>query len=230
MRKSAVEKAVTTTGHGSERASRYKREFWGKANLSFGTPWYRLEKSAKLIAGIADGRECSLLDIGCGPGTLESLLPPNIAYHGIDIAIHEPRPNFVEADIVDQPIVFGDRRFDLVSALGLFEYVADAQTRKFAEIAALLAGGGKFVLTYTNFAHRKTRIYEAFSNIRPMEDFSSDLRRHFMIERCFPASHNWKHSQPDKELVKAVNMRVSANVPLLSRKLAVDYFFVCSAR
>jgi hypothetical protein len=108
--------------------------------------------------------------------------------------------------------------------------MADAQSRKFAEIAELLNEGGKFVVTYTNFGHRKTHVFEAFSNVQPLDDFRRDLERYFTVERHFPASHNWKHSQPDRPLVKAVNMRVSANIPVISPMLAVDYFFVCSAR
>jgi cyclopropane fatty-acyl-phospholipid synthase-like methyltransferase len=215
-------------GNGHERAAQYKREFWGKANLSFGAPWYRLEKSAKLIAGLAGGRECSLLDVGCGPGTLMDLLPSNIKYYGVDIAIQRPAANLIESDIVESPISFGSRRFDLVSALGLFEYAGDAQSRKFAEIANLLAQDGKFVVTYTNFSHRKKRIYEAFSNVQPLDDFRHDLERYFKIDRSFPASHNWKHSQPSRQLIKKINMHVNANIPAVSRLLAVDYFFVCS--
>lgn len=223
-------KDTLAQGNGHEKAAQYKREFWGKANLSFGTPWYRLEKSARLLASLAADRECSLLDVGCGPGTLMNLLPANIKYHGIDIAIQEPGPEFIESDIIESPIAFNGEQFDLVSALGLFEYVGRAQSKKLDEIAKLLTPDGKFVVTYTNFGHRKTRIYEAFSNIRPLSDFRADLLRYFKIERSFPASHNWKHSQPDRELVKALNMRVNANIPVLSRLLAVDYFFVCSAR
>jgi cyclopropane fatty-acyl-phospholipid synthase-like methyltransferase len=223
-------KDTLAPGNGHEKAARYKREVWGKANLSFGTPWYRLEKSARLLTSLAAGRECSLLDVGCGPGTLMRLLPPNIKYHGIDIAIQEPGPEFVEADISESPIAFNGQKFDLVSALGLFEYVGRAQSRKFNEIASLLTADGKFVVTYTNFGHRQPRIYEAFSNIQPLNDFRTDLLRYFKIDRSFPASHNWKHSQPDRELVKALNMRMNSNIPVLSRLLAVDYFFVCSAR
>ena len=224
-----MENAVAA-GSGHERAARYKREFWGKANLSFGTPWYRLEKSARLIAGLAAGRACSLLDVGCGPGTLGHLLPANMEYYGIDIAIQVPASNFIEADISESPIAFGGKKFELVSALGLFEYVGDAQSRKFAEIAELLTGDGKFIVTYTNFGHRSKRIYEAFSNIQSLDDFQRDLESYFKIDKSFPASHNWKHSQPNKALVKALNMHVNANIPVVSRLLAVDYFFVCVPR
>ena len=58
------------------------------------------------------------------------LLPANIRYYGIDIAIHNPAPNLMEADLVESEIAFGDKRFDLISALGVFEYVGQSQSRK----------------------------------------------------------------------------------------------------
>jgi cyclopropane fatty-acyl-phospholipid synthase-like methyltransferase len=212
------------------RVSHYKKDFWEAENLKFGEPWYRLKKSARIISRLADGRECALLDVGCGPATLMRLLPANIHYHGIDIAIHDPAPNLREADLIESEIAFGDQRFDLISALGVFEYIGQAQSRKFSEIAKILNGDGKFIVTYTNFGHRKPRIYEPFSNVQPLSSFREDLRRYFTIEESFPASHNWKHSQPDRELVKAANMRVSFNIPVISPLLAVDYLFVCSPR
>jgi SAM-dependent methyltransferase len=214
----------------SERASFYKKDFWSKENLKFGEPWYRLRKSAQIVTALAGDRECTLLDIGCGPATLMSLLPVNIDYYGIDIAIQEPAPNLREADLIKSPIAFDGKRFDIITALGFFEYVGKVQSQKFSEIAKLLNDGGKFVVSYTNFGHRKKRIYEAFSNVQELDSFRQSLGRYFDISKSFPASHNWKHSQPSRELVKAVNMHVNANIPFVSQALAVDYFFICSPR
>lgn len=214
----------------SARVAQYKRDFWGEENLKFSEPWYRLEKSARLVAQLAGGRECTLLDVGCGPATLMRLLPPNIQYYGIDIAVHHPAPNLIEADLVRFPIAFRDKRFELVTAFGVFEYVGKVQSVKFSEIAKILHDDGRFVVTYTNFGHRRKKIYEAFSNVQPLAAFERDLRRYFHIDRAFPASHNWKHSQPSRRLIKAANMHVNANVPFVSPMLAVDYFFVCSPR
>ena len=117
----------------------YKRDFWGKENLKFIEPHFRLEKSARIIDNIARGRECDLLDVGCGPATLMRLLGENIHYHGIDIAIHNPAPNLIEADFLETPIKFSDRIFDIILAQGVFEYVGAFQDQKFAEISKLLA-------------------------------------------------------------------------------------------
>jgi SAM-dependent methyltransferase len=211
-------------------ADLYKRDFWIKENRKHVPAHYRLQKSARIINAIADREECDLLDIGCGPATLMHLIGPNIHYYGIDIAIRDPAPNLMEADILKEPISFADKRFDVVTALGLFEYVGASQAQKFGEIAQLLGDRGRFVLTYTNFGHRDKRIFEAFSNVQPFDDFRRSLAVHFTIDRYFPTSYNWHGGQPARPLLKAVNMYVRTNVPLAGPRLAVEYFFICSRR
>ena len=208
----------------------YKKDFWSKEHPKFATPHFRLKKTARLVNAIAGTNESTLLDVGCGPAALAHLLRPNIGYYGIDIAIQEPRPNLLEADILESPIEFGDRRFDIVVAQGVFEYLADSQAEKFSEISELLTEGGTFVVTYTNFAHRNPENYHAYSNVQPLEQFRKSLTPYFIIRRCFPTSHNWNHGQPNRWLVKSANMYVNLNVPMLSPRLAVEYFFICSPR
>jgi hypothetical protein len=93
----------------------YKKDFWSKENLKYSRSHYRLEKSARIINKIARGRRCKLLDVGCGGAALRSLLRPNIEYYGIDIAIHDQAPNLIEADFLEAPIPFADKRFDIVT-------------------------------------------------------------------------------------------------------------------
>ena len=116
----------------------YKKEFWGEENRRYSQPHYRLEKAARIIKRLAGGRECDLLDVGCGPATVQSFLQPNIHYYGIDIAIHDPAPNLLEADLLETPIRFGSRKFDIILAQGFFEYAGEHQSQKFAEIAQIL--------------------------------------------------------------------------------------------
>lgn len=206
------------------------RDFWSKEHPKFVEPHYRMVKAARIINKLAQSRECSLLDVGCGPGTLSRLLPTNIHYYGIDIAIHDNAPNFIEADLREEPIQFGDKRFDIVLAQGLFEYVGDTQSQKFAEIAQILNPGGKFVVSYWNFGHRDTEMFHAFSNVQSFDEFRKDLARHFKVDRYFPASHNWRHTGPNRKITKAMNMPVNVHIPFVSPVLAVEYFFICSAR
>ena len=58
------------------------------------------------------------------------LMPANVKYFGIDIAIHNPAPNLMESDLVESEIAFDGKRFDLVTALGVFEYIGQAQSKK----------------------------------------------------------------------------------------------------
>jgi cyclopropane fatty-acyl-phospholipid synthase-like methyltransferase len=211
-------------------AERYKRDFWIKENQKHVPAHYRLQKSARIINGLVGQDDRDLLDIGCGPATLMRLLRPNIHYYGIDIAIHDQVPNLIEVDIIKQPIAFAGQSFDIVTALGVFEYVADHQDRKFGEIAQLLSDRGKFVVTYTNFGHRDKHVFEAFSNVQPISEFRRGLNRHFTINKCFPTSYNWHGGQPVRAFLRSANMHVKANIPLLGPKLAVEYFFICSRR
>jgi SAM-dependent methyltransferase len=222
-------KSVPAHDDAGSRALAERKDFWSEENLNFGQPWYRLEKSARIVDKISKGEACALLDIGCGPATMMRLLPPNVKYHGIDIKIHEPAPNLIEADIVESPISFHGMQFDIVMAQGIFEYVGDCQSQKFAEIAQLLKEDGTFIVTYWNFGHRNARVYEAFSNVQTIDEFRQDLARYFKIDRFFPTSHNWSHGEPNRKLIKVLNMPMNVNIPFVSSILAVEYYFVCSS-
>lgn len=206
----------------------FKKDFWSKENLEYSRPHYRLEKAARMINRIAKDRRCTLLDVGCGGAALRLLIRPNIEYHGVDIALHEPAPYLVEADFLESPIPFPDKRFDIIVAQGVFEYVGNLQAKVFSEIARLLTDGGVFIGSYVNFDHRRRFIYWPYSNVQSFGEFKRDLAQHFQIRRLCPTSHNWRHSEPRRKLSQAVNMHINANVPVISRALAVEYFFVCS--
>ena len=85
-------------------------------------------------------------------------------------------------------------------------------------------------MSYINFGHWKQDVYRAYSNVQPLQDFRQSLEQNFVVGAERPASHNWHHGQPTRSLVKLANMHVNLNVPLLSPKLAVEYFFLCSPR
>ncbi len=206
----------------------YKRDVWADENLKFSEPHFRMRKVAREVRRVTRGRECDLLDVGCGPATLARLMPPGVHYYGIDIAISEPAPNLIEMDIIDDPVSFRDKKFDVVVAQGMFEYVGKFQSQKFAEIVGLLNDGGKFILTYQNFAHRKREIYRLYSNVQLPDDFRRDLSRFFKIERSFPVSHNWSHGQPNRKFMKVSQAHLNVNIPVISPILAVDYLYTCS--
>ena len=215
----------------SEVATKYyKRDFWIKENLNYVQPHFRLEKSARIINRISHGRECDLLDIGCGPATLMHLLRENVHYHGIDIAIHNPALNLVQTDFLENPIHFRDQQFEIVLAQGVFEYAGNHQAQKFSEIERLLRPGGTFIVSYVNFDHPNTFVYEPYNNVQSLDDFRKSLAQFFSIDRVIPTSHNWRHHEPNRRFMKNIHMHINMNIPLISRMLAIEFFFICSRR
>lgn len=208
----------------------YKKDFWSTENLKYSTPHLRMQKVAYTTNKLARGTECTLLDIGCGPGTLASLLNQNIHYYGIDIAISHPAPNLIETDLLKSPIQFDNRTFDIVVAQGIFEYVGNNQDRKLAEISDLIHRKGTFVTSYVNFDHRRRHIYQPYSNIQHFRDFHEAVERHFRILRIIPTSHNWRHKEPSRRLVRSAGRYINFRIPFASRPLAVQYILVCTPR
>ena len=209
------------------RGAIYKRDFWADENTKYARPHFRMLKVARLVNRLAAGRDCRLLDVGCGPATLGLLLEPNIHYYGIDIAIQEPASNLEECDILQEPISSEAAPFDIIVAQGLFEYLADSQSEKFAEIADLLTPNGKFIVSYVNFDHRRPDRYWPYNSIQPPAQFRDSLAQHFVIEKQLPTAHNWSHKEPGRWFLRAPNMYFNLNVPFLTRRLAVQYLWVC---
>jgi len=212
-----------------EGAQYFKRDFWAKENLKYVQPHFRMQKAANLVNSVAKSKPSDFLDLGCGPATLEHLLRRNIHYHGIDIAIQKPAPNLLQADFLETPINFGGKKFDLVLAQGVFEYVGRHQSEKFSEIRNILNPHGIFIVSYVNFGHLNKQVYWPYNNIQPQRDFRRSLTRFFRIQRVVPTSHRWRHDEPRSRPMKAVQMRINLNIPLLSQLFAVEYFFICSA-
>ena len=206
----------------------YKQDFWKVENLKYEKPHFRLEKVARLINRIAQGRDIDLLDVGCGPAALRYCLQKNVHYHGIDIAIHDRAPNLIEVDFLENPVKFGDKRFDLILAQGVFEYVGPFQRQKFAEIAQLLNGEGTFIASYVNFNHLHKHVSPTYSNIQTIAEFRKSLTDFFDIRRSFPTSHSWHHREPTRRWVKNLQMGFNKHIPFVSPILAVEYLFVCS--
>jgi SAM-dependent methyltransferase len=206
----------------------YDRRFWSEENLRYSSPHYRLEKCARVLNKLAGSRDCDLLDVGCGPATLMHFLQPNIHYYGIDIALPKAHPRLLERDIATDSICFDNRTFDLVVAQGLFEYLGERQDQKLAEIARILRPNGSFVTSYVNFDHRRPNVY-IYNNVQTPHQFRQSLEQSFHIGSCFPTSHNWRHSEPERPLLKRLNMHLNLTVPYVTPKLAVEYFFVCRA-
>jgi len=207
-----------------------KRDFWIQENQKYAEPHFRLTKAARLINKIAGDSECDLLDVGCGPATLMQAVRPNVNYYGIDIAIHHAAPNLREFDFIEKPIAFDNKQFDIIIAQGVFEYIGSSQSRKFSEIARLLRADGRFIASYVNFGHRDVQIYAPYNNVRTLDEFTNGVSQYFEINELLPTSHHWHHHEPNRAYMKTLQMHINVNIPILSRFLAVEYFFICCAR
>lgn len=208
----------------------YKEDFWNVEQQKFAAVHYRLRKTARIVNRILGDRMGTVLDVGCGPGVLGSLLSPGVMYYGLDLVVPQPAPNLRQVDLTESPIEFGDLTFDVVIAQGLFEYLGGHQSTKFAEVRRILAPGGRVVITYVNFDHRRPYLYPPYSNVQPHEAFRASLEEHFVVEESFPTAYNWIGSEPNRRWLQALNMPCRLNIPLVGKRLAVEYFFVGTAR
>lgn len=205
-----------------------QKDYWIVENRAYEEPSFRLFKCARMLNDLARGKNCSLLDVGCGPGALRDLLDPNIKYQGIDIALQHPATCMREVDFAKNPIACDGQRFDFVVALGVLEYMGTLQIQKFKEIAGILNPRGKFIMSYINFGHYRKRVWPNYNNVQSIPAMAKSLSGVFELQRCFPASHHWRQKQPGRYSLGPLQMHVNFNIPVMSPLLAVEYFFLCT--
>jgi cyclopropane fatty-acyl-phospholipid synthase-like methyltransferase len=206
------------------------KDYWIVENQQYAVPSFRLRKCARMLNEMARGRTCSLLDVGCGPGALRSLLDSNFDYRGIDIAIQSPAPFLKEVDFAKSPISYDGRRFDFVVGMGILEYMGKLQREKFSQIKDILNDDGKFVMTYINFGHMQGLVWPNYNNVQSIAAMTESLSEQFTVEKRFPASHHRRQKQPGRYSVPSLQMHINFNIPILSPMFAVEYFFVCSKK
>lgn len=208
----------------------YKKDYWIKENLAFSQVHLRLEKCASIVNSLANGRNCDLLDLGCGPATFAKLLDKNINYFGLDIAIQDPAPNLCEKDLLEDEIKFGDKTFDFIVALGFFEYMGNNQQQKFAEINKILKEGGKFILTYSNINHYNFNPDQPWNNMQSIDNFKKDLRAYFIVDRLSITSHNRKYYTSSNRIMRHFQKKINLYIPIISPLLAIEYILICSRK
>lgn len=202
------------------------RGYWIEENLRYKHVYFRTVKIAHIINRLSRGKQCDLLDIGCGPETLSTLLEPNINYFGIDIAIHSPKQNLIELDIVHNPIEFREKSFDFVVAAGLFEYLGDQYEKKYSEIQRLLKPGGKFIVTYMNMKHCTKPYFPTWNYITSIERFKADLRKYFHVYHSFPSYYSNQPGDLTGSMIRKLQLHLNVNIPLLADKYGVNYIYI----
>lgn len=208
----------------------YKKDYWIEENLAFAKPHFRLHKCARIVNSLSRGKNCDLLDLGCGPGTLAELLPKNINYYGIDIAIHSPSPNLLEMDLLANTIKFGDKNFDFIVAMGLFEYMGNLQSQKFFEINQILKDSGKFIMTYSNIQHRDWQSDQPWNNVQTIDMLKKDLAVIFHVDKLFASSHNRRCHASTRIMIRKIQMNINTYIPFISPLMAIEYFIICSKK
>ena len=106
---------------------------------------------------ICKDKACDILDLGCGPGFVSSLLSeklPNSKITGIDFSknmidsanlVKRHNTQFFECDAEDTP--FDDNEFDVIYALGVFEKFQNLEN-VVQESYRILKPGGRLYFTY----------------------------------------------------------------------------------
>jgi SAM-dependent methyltransferase len=135
-----------------------------------------------------------ILDIGCGTGTILDFLPEGIGYTGFDMnadyidharEVYGDRGAFVVGKVEAAYPDF-NRRFDAAFAYGLLHHLDDDASEKlFADAAAWLKPGGRFVTMdpvwhpESSSAARWLIGKDRGQNVRSPEGYQTLAQRHF---------------------------------------------------
>lgn len=110
-----------------------------------------LRAAATEALEIISGRDCAALDIGCSDGALLSYYPRWVERYGVDPSAHidevgdwawTAREAF-PSDALDA--AFGERRFDIITAISVLEFINDPR-KLLAAVKRRLVEDGVFVL------------------------------------------------------------------------------------
>ena len=129
-----------------------------RKNKGIQSKWHHL-KFARVQSRMKDYK--NHLDIGCGPGTLISLLDPNKPSVGIDVAgdqIDYAKKNYETANHQfiavegSGPLPFENRTFDVVTMIELIEHLSKEEVvALLAEVQRVLKSHGRLIITTPNY-------------------------------------------------------------------------------
>jgi SAM-dependent methyltransferase len=153
---------------------------------------YREFLSSHVRAGDGD----RVLDVGCGPGDIYSMMPA-VDYVGLDVSEryiaaagrrYGDRARFVCLDCLDAPTAELDElgRFDIVMAIGLMHHFDDAQASEvFALAGRMLKSDGRLAILEPAIMEGQSRItrwivsHDRGDDIRPPDRYRELAERSF---------------------------------------------------
>jgi cyclopropane fatty-acyl-phospholipid synthase-like methyltransferase len=137
----------------------------------------------------------SLLDIGCGPGSIIKYLPSSVKYFGIDsnpkyIVFAEKKfltpYQFACININDSNSLLHLPKFDIVLALGILHHLSDAESSKLLEFASQAMGNSGRLITldgcYTSNQSKISKYllkHDRGQNVRTEKEYISLAEKSF---------------------------------------------------
>jgi SAM-dependent methyltransferase len=171
-----------------------REEYWRVRTQAFNTPHRRLCAIRDLILTFPKP-PATLLDVGCGRGTLKSLLPSSIEYFGLDLTAAAlegglDARHFQVVDLDRSPEAFGREQFDTVVCSGAMEYIA--HTHRFLSfLREKVSPAGHLILSFTNRQHyrdlwgwvtgRRRQYKDPHVNFMLIPQLVSELRAHGFV-------------------------------------------------
>ena len=182
----------------SKWGARYEREPERMSDLDL---VLRRENVYRLLRPLieASASRARLLDVGCGAGNLLDGLPTEaLDISGVDIvpemvaeaARRHPTGAFVVSDAVELP--FPDASMDIVTCLGVLEYIPEPQA-VLRDIWRVLAPGGHVIVSFPNRASLFRLL--SFVEIRAERMMITVLHRLLRRKRKYERGPSYTHAQ-----------------------------------
>ena len=146
-----------------------------------------------LATAAAPSNGDAILDLGCGPGSLFAYIPDGASYLGVDLSaryveeakrVFGARGEFICGDATN--VELGNRKFEIVCAIGLLHHLDDAKARDVVGLArSVLRPGGRFLSVDACFADGQTRLsrlvvrMDRGQNVRNPEGYRELAQAHF---------------------------------------------------
>ncbi len=146
--------------------------------MNYTHPTYRIMKGF-INDYLHHSKKISILDYGCGSGYLLGLLPIKVikkyvGYETSQAALDSAKirygkrrnTKFIKVD-TSRPLFFGNRKFDVVIAIGVLQYMTDRQIDEFVRRSSKVLRKGGLLLISTVSDHSLYKIINIYGIVLP---------------------------------------------------------------